>query len=323
MRQHASRVPATRRGARAGAAHTGASLPGHVGVSSADAATAHQAGGSWLAGLSRRLATAVILIPIAIALIWFGGWIAFGGAVLTLVIGIWELRTMFAQKGWYPIVVISGAISLAFLVAARLASPARVAIFALAISALLIASFAWVMVSRPTIERTLIDLALTLAIPLYIGWPMALFLLLRGGVMGFGSRNFWWVLALFVMVWANDTAAFVAGHFFGKHKLAPHISPAKTWEGFAGGLVLTVVAAYLLTLPLHISWYAALALGILVTLAATIGDLAESLLKRGVGVKDSGTIVPGHGGILDRIDSLLFAVVVVFFYADFLQGIIR
>ena len=188
---------------------------------------------------------------------------------------------------------------------------------------MLIGGFTWAMLMRPTIDRTVVDLALTIAVPFYIGWPMTLFLLLRGTQAGMASRNFWWVLALFVTVWANDSAAFVAGHFFGKHKLAPHISPAKTWEGFAGGLAVAFIAAYILTLPLHIAWYHAILIGTLITISATLGDLAESLLKRACGVKDSGTIVPGHGGILDRIDSLLFAVVVVFFYATFLQGIVR
>jgi phosphatidate cytidylyltransferase len=286
------------------------------------AARAEKSSGSWLAGLLRRVATAAILIPIAIALIFFGGWVAFAGALLTLAIGLWELRAMFAKKGWHPAVLLSGVVGLAFLLAAELPR-ARVAIFALAISALLIGGFTWAMLMRPTIEQTLVDLALTLAVPFYVGWPMMLFLLLRGNVAGVHSNNFWWVLALFVIVWANDTAAFVSGHFFGKHKLAPHISPAKTWEGFAGGLALAIVAAYILTLPLHIAWFHPIILGILVTIAATLGDLAESLLKRVCGVKDSGTIVPGHGGILDRIDSLLFAVVIVFFYAAFLQGIVR
>jgi phosphatidate cytidylyltransferase len=280
------------------------------------------ASGSWLADLVKRLATAGILIPIAVALIFFGGWVAFGGAVLTLVISLLELRAMLAKKGWYPALLVSGLAGLGFLIAAELPAE-RVAIFALSLSALLVGAFTWAMLLRPTIEQTLVDLALTLAIPLYIAWPMTLFLLLRGPRSGVSTHNFWWVLALFVIVWANDTAAFVTGHFIGKHRLASHISPAKTWEGFAGGLGLAIVASYVLTLPLHIPWYHAVLLGILVTFAATIGDLAESLLKRVCGVKDSGTIVPGHGGILDRIDSLLFAVVVAFFYAAFLQGIVR
>jgi phosphatidate cytidylyltransferase len=276
--------------------------------------------GGWLVSLRQRLLSALVLIPIVIALIWFGGWIAFVGAALALGLGTWELRAMFAHKGWYPLTFLSIGLSLDFLVAAMLPGY-RLMLIGIGISAFIILSFTWVMVTRPTIERTLIDWALTLAIPFYLGWPMALFLLLRGDQMGYGSNGFWWVLALFFMVWANDTGAYVTGHFFGRNKLAPHISPAKTREGFVGGLLLAVVATYLFTLPLHIAWYHVVALGVLVAIAATVGDLAESLLKRGTGVKDSGTIVPGHGGILDRMDSLLFAVLVVFFYAAFLHGI--
>jgi phosphatidate cytidylyltransferase len=293
------------------------------GGGSAEAASSARASGSaWLAGLLKRVASAGILIPIAVALIFFGGWVAFGGALLTLVIGLLELRTMLAKKGWHPALVISGGVGVAFLVAAELPVD-RAVIFALALSALLLGAFTWAMLMRPTIEQTVVDLALTLAVPIYIAWPMMLFLLLRGTRAGLDTRNFWWVFALFVIVWSNDTAAFVTGHFIGKHKLASHISPAKTWEGFVGGLGLAIVASYVMTLPLHIAWYHAFVLGTFVTVAATLGDLAESLLKRVCGVKDSGTIVPGHGGILDRIDSLLFAVVVVFFYAAFLQGIVR
>jgi phosphatidate cytidylyltransferase len=283
-------------------------------------ATGTTGSGGWLVSLRQRLLSAVVLIPIVIALVWFGGWIAFAGAVLALALGMWELRTMFANKGWYPLTFLSFALSLDFLVAAMLPGY-RLALVGIGISAFIILSFTWVMVTRPTIERTLIDWALTLAIPFYLGWSMALFLMLRGSTTGYGSPEFWWVLALFFMVWANDTGAYVTGHFFGHNKLAPHISPAKTREGFVGGLLLAVVAAFVFTLPLHIAWYHVVALGILVAIAATVGDLAESLLKRGTGVKDSGTIVPGHGGILDRMDSLLFAVIIVFFYAAFLHGI--
>lgn len=275
----------------------------------------------WLAGLRQRLLSAGVLIPIAVALVWFGGWIAFAGALLALALGLWEIRTVFARhRKWYPLVIFSGVFGVDLLVAAMLPG-VRLTLISLGISALVILSFTWVMLTRPTIERTVIDWALTIAVAFYLGWPMALFLVLRGNVMGWGSAQFWWVLGLFCMVWANDTAAFVTGHFLGRRKLALHISPAKTWEGFAGGLVWSVIAAFVLLVftPVHLAWYHALVLGILVAIVATLGDLAESLLKRVADVKDSGTIVPGHGGILDRVDSLLFAVMVVTFYAAFLH----
>ncbi len=285
----------------------------------------------WLAGLRRRVASALILIPVVIALAWFGGWVAFAGVVLVLLAGVWELRDMFAHRGWHPLVSLSLALSLDFFVAAMLPDQ-RVILLEAGISALVIGSFAWLMLTRPTIERTLVDWAMTLAIPFYLGWPLAFLLLLRGDGIGYGVRGFWWVWLLLLPVWANDTFALLVGHYLGRHRLAPHISPKKTWEGFFGGLVFAVVAVFVVTflanlvlspaLRLDIPWYRALILGVLIAITATIGDLAESLLKRGTGVKDSGSILPGHGGILDRIDSVLFAVLIVFFYA-FALGLLR
>jgi phosphatidate cytidylyltransferase len=155
---------------------------------------------------------------------------------------------------------------------------------------------------------------------------MSFFLLLRGydasvwlgfsGMWVYLPRGAWWLLMVLLGVWGFDAAAFFTGRTFGRHKLAPKISPGKTWEGVLGGFVLSIVAALLLTVrPLGVPWYLAIVLGILLGIAAVIGDLAESLIKRQMHVKDSGQFMPGHGGLLDRIDSLLFAVIVVYFFA--------
>src|SRR5262249_20008820 len=163
------------------------------------------------------------------------------------------------------------------------------------ISALIILTFAWLILTRRTIEGSLLDWALAMAGTFYLGWPLAFFLLLRGDTLGASTTGFWWMLALLFMVWTNDTFAFFTGHYLGRTKLAPHVSPAKTWEGFAGGLVFTVLAAFIFAIflpaafhhPLHVAWYHAILLGVLVAIVGTIGDLAESLLKRCTGVKDS------------------------------------
>jgi phosphatidate cytidylyltransferase len=275
----------------------------------------------WLVGLVPRAITAFTLIPVVIALVWFGGWVAFAAAAVVLALCVWELRVMFTHRGWRPVMALSGGVGIAFLVAAML-PPYRMVIVGLAISALVVGSMSWLMLSRPhSIEGALVDWALTVSAPLYIGWPVAFILLLRGGVYGYQSNGFWWLLTVFFAVWAFDTFAFFAGHYFGHTKLAPRISPKKTWEGVAGGLVFAVAAALVLTRPIGIAWYHAVAIGVLVSIAATLGDLAESVLKRETGVKDSGAIMWGHGGVLDRIDSLLFSVIVVFFYALFLHSI--
>ncbi|HUY75775.1 MAG TPA: phosphatidate cytidylyltransferase, partial [Ktedonobacterales bacterium] len=275
----------------------------------------------WLAALWQRVVSAVVLIPIVLILALGGGWYAFAGGLAALALGAWELHSMFAHKGWRPQLLLSVGLGVVFLVAAKLPGQRLILIF-VGISVAIIASFALFLLGRDDFAGAMRDWALTIAAPFYLGWPLALVVLLRGDAFGVGSRGFWWIIATCFMVWANDAAAYFVGHYFGRHKLSPYISPAKTWEGFAGGVVLAIIAAFIFTAPLHIAWYLALSLGALVAIVATIGDLAESLLKRGAGVKDSGTIIPGHGGILDRMDSLLFAVIVVFCFAAFIDKLL-
>jgi len=129
-------------------------------------------------------------------------------------------------------------------------------------------------------------------------------------------KNPLYALALFSFVWVNDTFAYLVGIKFGKHKLFERISPKKTWEGFFGGLIFAIIAGFLFhyftssetacgTFPCdRFKW---IGLAIVVVIFGTIGDLFESYLKRSLNVKDSGTILPGHGGLLDRLDSILFA----------------
>ncbi|HLV05235.1 phosphatidate cytidylyltransferase [uncultured Georgenia sp.] len=120
------------------------------------------------------------------------------------------------------------------------------------------------------------------------------------------ERGPWLVLTLLLGAVANDTGGYVAGVLFGKHPMAPSISPKKSWEGAAGSLVLAAgVGVGLAVLALDAPWWVGLLFGAGAVVTATVGDLAESLLKRDLGLKDMGTLLPGHGGILDRIDSML------------------
>jgi phosphatidate cytidylyltransferase len=268
----------------------------------------------WWTSLGRRAVTAFALIPVVVALVWFGGWVAFAGATLTLVLALLELRSMLAQRGWHPVLLLSLAFGVDFLLAAMLPHQ-RAALLEIGITATLGGAFTWLILTRrATLENSLTDWALTLALPVYLGWPLSLFLAMRGDVAGYQPAGFWWVLTTLFGVWAFDTFALLGGRVWGRTKLAPWISPKKTWEGAAVGLVFALIAGFVFTRPLGIAWYHALGIGAVVSVAATIGDLAESLLKRDTGVKDSGTIIPGHGGLLDRVDSLLFGAMAVFFY---------
>jgi phosphatidate cytidylyltransferase len=151
---------------------------------------------------------------------------------------------------------------------------------------------------------------------LYIALPLSLLNLLAFPITGTYYPGL--ILALFVFIWINDTGAYIVGSLFGKHRLFERISPKKSWEGFWGGLLFTLASSFLLArLAPAISLYHWIAISLIVVLFATWGDLIESLMKRTLQVKDSGNILPGHGGLLDRFDSLLLAVYGVLFYVQF------
>lgn len=271
----------------------------------------------WFQSVGLRAITALVGIPIVLAVIWFGGWWAFAAAALVMVLSIRELHMMMMREGYHPVILVSLALSFLFLVAAMLPPPQRLLLLEIGISVALLVSFP-ILFFRKKLDGAMVDWSLTIAIAVYLGWPISFLLLVRGYQVGL-SHGLWWLLALFGGVWGFDSGAFFAGHFFGRHKLAPDISPGKTWEGVFGGLIFSVIAALLFTtLPLGVPWYLAVLLGVLIGVAATLGDLAESLIKRQTHVKDSGQFLPGHGGLLDRIDSLLFAVLVIYIFAQLL-----
>lgn len=157
--------------------------------------------------------------------------------------------------------------------------------------------------------------ALSLMTYLYIGLPLGLMMFVFNI-----TRSTMSLLPVFLLIWINDTGAFLVGSTIGKHRLFERISPKKSWEGFFGGLILNTIASTLFGLFLATQfsmnyglWFW-IGLGPLVTVFATWGDLFESLYKRNLHLKDSGNLIPGHGGILDRIDSLLFVMPAVLLY---------
>jgi len=150
------------------------------------------------------------------------------------------------------------------------------------------------------------NIAFTLLGVLYVALPFGLL-----HKVAYLPGNYTWqpVLGLMLLIWSADTGAYIAGKNFGKNKLLERVSPGKTWEGWAGGTVLTMLVGYVLSIYMQdltvAQW---LGISIIVAVFGVLGDLVESLLKRSLGVKDSGTLLPGHGGILDRFDSLIMSI---------------
>lgn len=151
---------------------------------------------------------------------------------------------------------------------------------------------------------------------LYLAVPLCT---MHFGVYARGTYNYELIFVVLFGVWASDIGGYIFGSILGKHKLFERISKNKTWEGVIGGILFSVFINYICSLYFHVLtdglWLIA---GIIISVASVYGDLVESMLKRSVGVKDSGNIIPGHGGILDRFDSFLFAIVIVILYINIL-----
>ncbi|MFM9051194.1 MAG: phosphatidate cytidylyltransferase [Bacteroidota bacterium] len=164
-------------------------------------------------------------------------------------------------------------------------------------------------------EKPFTNIALTLLGPIYLALPLFLFYLLSfegSGEKDYHPQN---ILGYLFILWASDTGAYFTGRFLGKHKLFERISPKKTWEGFFGGLALSVGVAYTVS-QYYTSFTPAtwLTMSVIIACTGALGDLVESLFKRSIQVKDSGSILPGHGGILDRFDALFISAPFVFVY---------
>lgn len=155
---------------------------------------------------------------------------------------------------------------------------------------------------------------------MYLAFPLFLLNYLAFGYDSGGAYHFALLLALFIFIWANDSFAYLSGSIFGRHKMFERISPKKSWEGFAGGVLFTITAAVIYS-NFHdrISLYGWIGFAIVMIVFGTLGDLVESLFKRTLNVKDSGNMLPGHGGLLDRIDSVVFAIPAQLVYIEILS----
>jgi phosphatidate cytidylyltransferase len=267
----------------------------------------------------KRILTAIVLIALVAALIFFGKlWMVTAFAAIVAVLAALEFR-IFAASGGCPIPLWWTISSIALFFLAAFFRPMDI-ITVLAFATLVLFAIA---TFRTSLERVLWQTSAGLLMLVYIAYPLMLLPQIFNEENGVAL-----LLFLFLCVWSGDIAALYIGKRFGRHKFSPRLSPNKTWEGAIASVVASCIFGMGLILlgdwftqqnytftKLHTSepWWVFLILAVVLNAAAQFGDLLESALKRGAGVKDSGTILPGHGGVLDRIDALLVAAPILWF----------
>ncbi|WP_242346786.1 phosphatidate cytidylyltransferase [Anaeromyxobacter terrae] len=263
-----------------------------------------------------RVASAAVLFPLAVWLTYVGGLpfaVLAGGAAA---IAAFELVVMFGAVGATEVFGVAVAGAIPFVAAWEPSGNLLPGWSGLALGGATIVLFVFSLFRRSPLEEAPRAMAIIALSWLYCG-------LLIASLVGLRLRfDVGWVILAFVVTWGNDTFAYFTGHALGRHKLLERISPKKTWEGFAGGAVGSVVGALVtraLLLQDELSVGLAIAIGLGGAVLGPLGDLAESMVKRAAGVKDSGKIIPGHGGLLDRIDALLFVAPWVYVCAAYLR----
>lgn len=256
----------------------------------------------------KRTISALVFVAVVLGAALLGPWpFALVFATITA-ISLSELYRMVQQAGVHPQTLWGMVAGVAIFAWAALRSMQLVPA-ALAYAIIPMVGLTFVAELFRAKEQPLQNIGLTLLGWLYVAAPMAMLCFMVNTANGYIYK---YLIAMLLLVWGNDTGAYLLGMAIGRHRMFPRISPKKSWEGFAGGLVATAVVALALwsifgdTLP---QW---LLLGGVVCVFGVLGDLVESMFKRAVGAKDSGTLMPGHGGLLDRFDALLLAAPMVF-----------
>jgi phosphatidate cytidylyltransferase len=265
----------------------------------------------------KRILTALVLIPLVLALVFLApDWLVTVSVCAVAMLAAWEYLGIAQATGAKPPrIPVLVAIFVLFAVSLLWPDKLTVALGALSLALLVYCAFNS---ATPTV---LADAANSVFCLIYTGFTLIALPMLRSAEDGKSLLTF-----LLCAVWAGDIVALYVGRNLGRHKLAPSLSPNKTWEGTAGSLAGSMIVTALLILisrqltsreihglAFHGSWTYWMILALIVNAAAQVGDLAESGLKRSAGVKDSGTLLPGHGGILDRIDALLLAAPVLWY----------
>lgn len=266
--------------------------------------------------LASRLKVAIILIPVGVISVLVGGYLFLALVVFMLGLAAWEFGQLFIKGGYAPslAVLVSGAVLLTlsrFFLAFQYSDAILAGLF-------LIAMAVHTIQYGKTSTTSAVDFCITVGGLAYIGWLGSFFISLRSLPHGL-----YWILLAIPAIAIGDTGAYFFGRMFGKHKLAPHISPNKTVEGLIGGIICTIIGGIGLALlwstrdPLF-NWQQGLIIGAVLGVLSPLGDLSESMLKRQFNLKDTGKLLQAHGGMLDRIDSWIWGAVISFYLITWL-----
>ena len=268
--------------------------------------------------LAVRTASALVMLLVFVGAVLWSKWSALALFAVIMVGGLVEFYNLCRKKGYQPMYVLGILASVCLfglipIVATNTETGYWLALLAFVLLFILAPAIFMCEIWRKS-ETPIANIATTFMGVMYIALPMSLLIYIPQLLDKKADWNPWMLLAFMAIIWANDVFAYMVGIAFGKHRLCERISPKKSWEGFFGGLVGAVGLAVLfgyLTDGYMIRWGI---MGLIAALTGVAGDLVESMLKREAGVKDSGKIMPGHGGFLDRFDALFISVPFVVLY---------
>ena len=261
--------------------------------------------------LNARVKSALVFVPLLLLVSWLGGLIYFIFILVMLGIGTWEYWRLLKTMGYdvsFPL-MLAGVELLLILRQVNGFAGSDIALLVI-----LGASAIFSLVRYNKVEaQSVLTFGLHVSGILYLGW-------LGGDFLSLAAlpKGNWWVMVTLALVWMADLGGYIFGTKWGKHKMSLRLSPRKTWEGYLGGVIFAVGSGMLLSLALQpvlpeLALWEGAVMGLVLALVTPFGDLFISMLKRAAGVKDSGTLIPGHGGILDRADTWLWAIMLGYY----------
>ena len=269
-----------------------------------------------------RTISGVVMFAIVLGAILFSK-LSFGALIMLITIGgVWEFYRLAQAAGYKPqyiiglsvaVIAITCSVSLMLSIYGELPSEMYTVALLLGAGAIVLLPAMFIRELYTKSETPIANIGVTLMGLIYVALPMAMLPFIPL-LLSSGEWQPWTVIFYIFIIWANDVFAYLFGITLGKHRLFERISPKKSWEGFFGGLLGAMSMGYVAAVVLDGNTFIWVGLALVASLSGVFGDLVESLFKRSVGVKDSGNIIPGHGGWLDRFDALIFSLPFVFIY---------